>query len=796
MNVQVSAGSAHRAFLGKLGAFSGAFISVLVFGATGLQAAPLYDEITVTARRVDENLQGVPVAVSPFTKDYIEELNLQSIDDIALFTPGFSFTSAFGRQPGSDRPTMRGISTIQNGIANASSVSYFVDGIYLGGSPQSTELANIERVEVLRGPQAAQLGRGTYVGAINYVTRKPTEEFETFVEVKSGEDGLFGATSTVSGPLSDQIGFFVAGGFENFDGQYTNQRDGSKVGGEQGKDVTVKLFWQPTDNFDATFKMGYQETNDDHFPIYLQPRALNNDYFRVSDPMDPDYAPRAREYYVGVAQPDPNGINLVTDLLDKAGGSGVELERIILSGSVNYTFGNDMTLSVLAGLVDDNIQTGFDVSYAGYDPIPFGSFAGQFFQFDRDDQEDKSLEVRLTSSRDNSLRWTGGAYYYEGKASEQQTSRVLDDMMGGVNVLPIGVADLTDEKIENIAVFGGVDLDITDRLTLGAELRYAEDKITVENFENDGTFAFIERFSDTFESFTPRVTLVWALNDDINIYGNISKGTKPGDFNSSVPNIGGTMTPDESLRAVDEEIAWNYEVGAKTSVLGGRGNVNVALYYLKVDDQQLTQVYEIPMSGGLTDSLLQNVGKTEVLGLELESVFSITDNWRGGLTYAYTDSEIKERISSDQADLLGSDGSTAQEILLGDVSGKESPRVPKNQISLWTRYEREFSSGSLWYVGADWAYEDSKYAQEHNLIETGERNIVGARIGVKIDELELELWGRNIFDDDTPVDILRYIDRRSGTFPPGNGSTSPRGFGLTLPRQQQFGLTARVRFGG
>ncbi|MEE4186244.1 MAG: TonB-dependent receptor [Gammaproteobacteria bacterium] len=774
-----------------------AAVGGLILSVTGVQAAPL-DEITVSARRTDENLQDVPVAVTPFTAELIEDLNLQSIDDIALFTPGFSFTSAFGRQPGSDRPAMRGISTVQNGIANASAVSYFIDGVYLGGSPQATELSNVERVEVLRGPQAAALGRGTYIGAINFITRRPTDEFAAFADVTAGQDGLFNVTGNLSGPLTDTLGFFVAAGSNSFDGQYTNQRTGTDLGGQESLDLTTKLFWTPTDNFDAVFKVGYQETDDDHFPIYLQPRIFNNCCFR-----DPVTSPRSREYYIGEARADPNRINLVTDILDQAGGSGVEVERLILSTNINWTFADDMTLSVLGGYIDDEIQTGFDVSYAGYDPVPFGIAAGQFWQIDRDEQSDASLEIRLTSSRDRAVRWTVGGYYYNGKTSEKATNRVISDGMGGFVAVPLEVADLTDEEIENFAVFGGIDWDVTDKLTLGVEARYAEDEITVRNFSNDPRDepaipfgSFLEQFDGKFTSFTPRVTAVYAFSDDVNFYGNISKGTKPGDFNSNVPSDPVTGEPLENLREVDEEIAWNYEVGAKTTLLDGRANFNVAFYYLDVSDQQLTQVFEIPGGGGITDSLLQNVGETAVRGLELESVFDLTDNWRGGLTYAYTDAKITKRISADQAELLGSDGSLEQELALGNVAGKRVPRIPQNQFSVWTRYDRAFGNNRLWYVSADYAYEGSKFAQEHNLIETGNRNIVGARAGIVIDNWEFELWGRNIFDEDAPVDIIRYIDRRFGTFPPGNGSTSPRGFGLTLPLQRQIGVSARYRFGG
>lgn len=113
-------------------------------------------EIVVTARKREESLQDVPISISAFTAKTVENMGLQSIDDIARFTPGLSSTTAFGRAPGSNRPSIRGVTTVLNGIGNASAASTFVDGVYISGSTQSTELFNVERVEVLKGPQSAQ----------------------------------------------------------------------------------------------------------------------------------------------------------------------------------------------------------------------------------------------------------------------------------------------------------------------------------------------------------------------------------------------------------------------------------------------------------------------------------------------------------------------------------------------------------------------------------------------------------------------------------------------------------------
>jgi outer membrane receptor protein involved in Fe transport len=772
------------------------------------------EEIIVSARKIEENVQDVPVAVSAFTANTIEDLNLSSIDDIARFTPSFSFTSAFGRQPGSDRPAIRGITTVVNGIANSSAVGYFVDGVYLSGSPQSTELFNLERVEVIKGPQAAQFGRGTYAGAINYVTRKPSMDgIEGGITGTGAEHDTWEASGWVSGPLVENtLAFYVAAGYDTYGGEFDNQATGDEVGGTETTSATGKLLWTPVDGLEVTLKGGIQQTEDDHFAIYLQGRSNNNCFPRTVD------APRSREYFCGEALVDENGINLATELLENAenGLSGVELDRQLASLTVSYTEPKGFNFTSTTGYVKDEVETGFDVSYAFYDPIPIGASAGSFYQLDEDDVDVFTQEFRVSTPLDARIRGTGGVYYLKAEDEEVANRKVLAT---GVAALQT-VANLTTEKVRNLAIFAGVEADVTDRLTLGLEGRYSQDRIEVSNVVNNGSGAGEPcgpnpTCEETFNSLTPRLTGRYRLTDDVNLYANIARGTKPGDFNATVP-LDSLGQPDESFRDVDEESMWSYELGAKTQWFERRLVANFAVYFNDVEDQQLTTNIEGP--GGVPQSVLANVGKTEVWGVELDTNFAITDNWTGGFIYSWTDSEIKERFSSDQADLVGSvddwSGSDAFIREFGSVAGKQSPRIPENQFALFTRYELPVNWGNL-YFGADFTFEESKYAQEHNLIETGDRELLGARIGTTWGNWDFSVWGKNLTDDDTPLDILRYIDRRAsegGTLPSCNSvlgapatpvlpecagsSTSARGFGLTLQPGRQIGATVNYKFGG
>lgn len=791
--------------------------AALTFSLLAQPALAAPEEIFVTARKYEENIQEIPISVSAFTAQNIEQLNLKSIDEIAKFTPGLSFTSAFGRQPGSDRPSLRGITTVVNGIANSSAVGYFVDGVYLSGSPQSTELFNLERVEVIKGPQAAQFGRGTYAGAINYVTRKPSlDGLEGGFTGTGAEHGTWEASGWLSGPIIDnQLAFYIGAGYDTYDGEFTNQVDGDEVGGTETRSVTGKLLWTPLDGLEITLKGGLQRTDDDHFAIYLQPRNLNNCFPRTAN------TPRARGYYCGTAIVDENGINLATGLLQNAvsatsglndGMSGSKLDREILNLIFDYTGPSGYNFSSTTGYITDKVHTGFDVSYANYDPVPFGASAGSFYQLDKDRTETLTQELRINSPRDAAVRGTFGFYFLDVKDWEVYNRKVLASGFSDLQT----VANLTTQRVQNRAVFGGLDFDISDRLTVGIEGRFSRDKIEVSNVVNNGTGA-VEPCGPNlscqkdFTSFTPRLTVRYQYTDEINLYGNIAKGTKPGDFNGTVPLDPFTNQPDESFRAVDEETMWSYEIGAKTQWLDRRLVANIAFYFNDVEDQQLTTNIEGP--GGVPQSVLANVGKTEVWGAELDTSFAITDNWNAGFIYAWTDSEIKERISTDQADLVGDltgwTNLTNYYNEFGDVAGKQSPRVPENQFALYTRYEMPFSWGGM-FVGADYTFEESKYAQEHNLIETGDRNLLGARIGANWQSWEFTLWVKNLTDDDTPLDIIRYIDRQASSGGPlpsctASGgtaaqcvstSTSGRGFGLTLQPGRQVGATVSYKFGG
>jgi outer membrane receptor protein involved in Fe transport len=827
-----------------------------VVAAIASPPAAAVEEILVTARRVEENIQEIPVAVTAFQPEKLQQLNIQTIDEVARFTPGFSFNSAFGRQPGSDRPAIRGVTQILNGIGNVGSAAYFIDGIYLGGSPQSTELTNLERIEVIKGPQSAQFGRGTYAGAISYITKRPSlDDVEGGVTLTGAEFDTYNGAAWITAPIvEDKLGFLLSAGYNTANGAFDNRfvldgvAAGDTLGGTEDTNATAKLLWTPVAGLEITLKGGFQRTDDEHPAFYLQGVDTLN-CLKLRGGPGSGIAPRNRGYFCGEAQPNWDRTTIATSLFSAVGVEpGTRLDRNLGTLTVSYTDEKTrLNFSSLTGYVEDEVNTAFDVSYAGVNPVPVGGQNGAFFQIDRDDNTIFTQEFRVTTDQSRRLRGTAGVYFFRQQARELLNQRVAPDPAAGVGTSPpatvvggpfnataadlvgrrapsclagvgcqilpqANAVNLTNSRIRNVALFGGVEYDFTDRLTGTVEARYAQDQIWQRNVLNDLSDLDGPVLEETFSAVTPRVSLRYQLTDDVNVYASVAGGTKPGTFNPTVPELSPGV-PDESFRAVDEEKLIAYEVGAKTQWWDRRITANVAVYFNKIDDQQLTQNIEV---NNQPQSLIVNAGKTEVWGAELETDFQLTDNWNLGLIYAYTDSEITERLSTDEADLLGWDGDPATYAQFADVSGQTSPRIPENQFAAFTRYEIPFNWGAL-YAGADVTYEDSRFAQEDNLIETGARTVVGARLGARFENWDLQVFVRNLTDDDTPVDILRYIDTRAGSLtsctnvvngstlanPPttavrcaGNPSSSPRAFALSPQLPRQYGATLSYRFGG
>jgi iron complex outermembrane recepter protein len=832
---------------------------------------PVLEEVVVTARKREESLQDVPLAVTAVNAAKIEELRIQTPDDLAMFTPGFSFVSSFGRS-GGERPTVRGQTNIQ-GAANA---SFFVDGVYVSGSSISTETANLERIEVIKGPQAALYGRATFAGAINYVTKRPTETLTGRVSVTAGQHGEQEYSGFLSGPLiDDTLLYYVAARRHRYDGEYDNLFDGNTAGSQSTDSATLKLLWTPSESFDATLLTTFAQDQDDGvLTLGLQGREFNNCQLRVisgtaANNFSGSVLPRSPGYFCGTVQgadqltSNPNStVNSRTDVFPDP---GFQRDNLRVALTTKTRFGGGYELTTVTSYHEEDSQTQQDVSYAAYDAFvnTLGiSQSGAFWGGTRDEREDFAQEVRIDSPTEARFRWRLGGYYFKGNNDRLRNKKYLPvnaplqvncvQLDGGRAECPQSVTEpLPQNDLENRAVFGDIEFDFTDRLTATAEVRYAVEQASQENLNRFAPFCNPALptntpgvtingclFEGEWKSTTPRVTLRYAHTPDATYYLNFAQGTKPGGFNGATQvQVGiNTGVPVQAVYEEEESDAW--ELGAKFNLFDRRATLNVAAFHTKLTGQQLTSNVVGVLNGAASvQSFIANIGETEITGIELDGSFQITENWNAGFTFSYLKSEIIEFFDNNQVNLTSPNGQfvtargttaatgafgpvvfcnnrppaaqvagrpfcdeaiAADLATYGDLAGKLSPRTPKLQASLVTSYGGAFDNGLKWRVGGNVSHEGSKFAQVDNFNETGARTLVGANFMLSGENWDVTLWGKNLFDDDTALDIFRFVDLRGITPTTYNstafGAITPRGFGLSLPRARQFGATASIRF--
>ena len=790
------------------------------------RGADALQEIVVTARKREEALQDVPLTVTAVGAVKIEELGIKDSRELALFVPGFSNVASFGRNS-SERPTIRG----QSNILGSPNASYFVDGVYISGSATNTETANLERIEVIKGPQAALYGRATFAGAINYVTKQPSDTFEGKVTATLGEFSQRDVTAYISGPISDSVSYFLAATHTEIGGFYDNPLDPrDNLGAEQTDGLTAKLRWTPNDATEITALVTYAEDNDGPPALGFQGREFNNcQLFSAT------LRPRSRGYYCGEVIPiEQLTISQLTNQMPNPG-TRRERTRAALTGS--FEFGDGYELTSTSAYSQEDYEVQIDVTYAGYVvgrfspaqvPVAASPTAAQFSNdgaFQRvngETRDDFSQELRLSSPVDRAFRWSIGGYYFTANDDFIRDDKIYPN--GGL-IVPNGSASLTYRDIENTAIFGGIEYDLNDQWTVTAEVRRAEETVDQQSFAfapNATSRTASAPLDASFKSTTPRFTVRYKANPDLTLFANYAEGTKPGGFNSgtAIQLLIAEGRPIEILEEESEVI----ELGAKFS-LGSRVTGSITAYDISLLNQQLTQnIVGAIGTQVVATSFVENSGETSSKGVEIELTARIGDGFDVGIGGALIDATFDAYLNVDQANLYSTRPNSAFSVVtatnpggcgtlgasaaanaaacsalrardnleFGNVAGQRTPRSPEWNGYITTRYSRPLTDAVSLVIGADLTAEGSKFAQVHNLIETGDRMYLNARVGFESDNWNVTLWGRNINDDDTPLDILRYIDGRN--IPSYFGGFATRGFAISLPKPRQFGLTASYKF--
>jgi outer membrane receptor protein involved in Fe transport len=713
-----------------------------------VEAAPLED-ILVTARKREENLQDVPIAITAVSGEQMRQNNIGTLETLAPTIPNLSFSQSVS---GSDQFTIRGLgSGINGGFEQA--VGLVVDGVYYGRTRFGrASFLDLERVEVLRGPQGALIGKNTTAGAINITTAKPTEEFEAYIKPLyefEGSEG-FNVEGAISGPIVQGLSARVALRYDDRDGYVDNVQTGKDD--QEREDITVRgtLLWEPSDVFDA--KLSYQYGNNEREGRTRQ-LSLCGDAFRNFDPDGPGPAPPGALFQQTIAQGEDCNANRSRSTINLQNGSPVDEEFNIDFDVWNLNANWDVgwaTLTSVSGYSKYDAEDLFDLDSI---PAELGSAKWE------EDFEQFYQEVRATSTGDR-FDWVAGILYVD---VDQDIDFLRNFAALPPPLTPSSNLISTDQNTETWAVFGEFVWHINDQwdLTLGG--RYTDEEKDADQSQTPtllysntptalppGGPAFrAHTISDSRseDDFSPQVTIQWRPVDDTMAYASFRQGFKGGGFDAQLD----ATNLDASARfEFDDETVDAYEIGLKTALLDKTLLLNLAVFYSEFDDLQVSTIDSASATfnvGNAAEAISQ--------GVEAEATWAPTDQLTINAALAYLDAEYDDFPGAPCDATQTIAGTCPNDPQPGEqnLKNKDLPFSPDWSGTLSAEYVFPITSGLEMSLYGLLTYSDD-FATVTDLDPNTFQDDyvkVDMRIGLGNQEgsWDVALIGRNIFDEET-----------------------------------------------
>ncbi|MDX2222105.1 MAG: TonB-dependent receptor, partial [Rhodospirillaceae bacterium] len=819
----------------------GAAVAALMPEAlTAVQAQDIrLEEIVVTARKREENLMTVPLAITAFSAADIEARNIKQLNDISSFTPSFSFSNQQGGSGRNDRSTnslvFRGL-FLNNNFGIAAGGQMFIDGAPIIGA-QAPTITDVGRIEVLKGPQSAYFGRSTFSGAINFIMREPTDEFAGRVIAEYGRYGSNEQVLSLEGPIvRDKFAIRVSGRHWHEGGAYRNfSEPEQKLGNRTTNSVSASLVFTPSDNLKVKSYINYFE-NADGAPAQA---ALKQDQFNGVARIDKTCGPLAPPtvaptsplfrsqsgYFCGTLpsvselprniisgdydinavlrntlfNPNPNWLIFDPTFIE---GHAHRRKAFQADVRLDYDTTDGYTFSALAAYHNDKSSNLIDLNYRDGRDRPNPLFISatatptrlpwrNTLLLSQAKLRDWSLELRVNSPQEQKLRWTAGLNYLD---AFSPGGTVYGNLIAG----PFFTAAITEQQAKTPAVFGAVYFDFTPDLTLSAEARYQWDKIAQQPIIGTNglpvTGAAATRLKETYTSFSPRVSIDYKYAENSTVYALFSRGYRPGGFNAGL--VTSTPAVIAALQAVvpnagtsfEEEKIDNYEIGIKSTWLDGRARTTIALFYMDWLNGQVGNSIPVQV-GGVANliGLTINTGKAQLKGVEFEGQIQATENLSLSATFGLNDTEVKS------LGLGGTSNCSDCNFVYGSFEGaigNQLPTTPKYTWTLSGEYVDELTSKYDWYSRVDYTHTGKKQTDFSNVAQVAAADTVNFRIGLRNETMSLEAFVTNAFDNDEILHGLLGIDVFTFLAPPGNRNE----IRISLPRPRSYGIRASYNF--
>ncbi|MDG0979940.1 MAG: TonB-dependent receptor [Halieaceae bacterium] len=587
--------------------------ALAVMTLSGAAAAQMQlEEVVVTAQKRAESAQDVPVALTAISGDAIENMGIGNMGDLTQMSSSLTIQESGNRN---ESPvSIRGIGTFSYAIGVEPSVSVIIDEVPVATTGQAfANLADVERVEVLRGPQSTLFGKNASAGVINIVTKNPSEEFEGSVEVTGADDDYYRFAGSVSGPISDSVGFRLNAYYDDFGGNIENVLGGDDLQATESQGVRAKVRFDASKDLTVTVTADYNELD----------QTFSASTFRE---VSPD-AQWLKNFGLGVPQSVWfDGIGLKAGENNFKGAATTipssSSEDYSLAVKAEYQMGEHLVTSITGwrnweytNLTD--LDGAADLFGSSWDQ-------GSFYEIDQITQE-----IRVASPASDVFEYVAGLWYSQ---SDYDRSFNRKPLIPGTTVAKSDWVAYAGN--EALSVFGQGTLKVSDNVHVIAGLRYQMEDVEVQfdNAVNGGSYSG----SDDDSVMVGRAAVQYFVNDDVMWYASYARGYKGQAYNTT-----SSFNQFQADNPVGTEDSDSYEVGVKGDFMDGRLRVNANYFMVNYTGFQAQSGVINPDTGAIELSL-DNVGELETSGVELDVTALLSDNLLLNVGASWTDATIEE----------------------------------------------------------------------------------------------------------------------------------------------------------
>ncbi|MBK5910716.1 TonB-dependent receptor [Rhodothalassium salexigens] len=671
------------------------------------------EEIIVTAQRREQSQLDVPISVTAFSQGEIQRRNFQGVDDYFAVTPNVSFTSTGSR----DRKSLS-IRGVTNQLSPDNNIrpqtfGFYIDDFNVAAGTANPQIVDIQRIEILRGPQGTYFGRNAVGGAINITTNQPSQDLYAQGSVEYARFDTVDFYGIFNTPVVEDVAAVrFVGRYRESDG---NIRNVNPIGGGNDSEYkygkgSVRL--TPTDRLTVDFTAAYTDEvvgMREGIPSGVLAPFSQNLYGGIVDGAIPDE--------VGFWPENTNRVNFNRP-------QEVGTEFYYLTGRVRYD-AEHFTVTSISGYIDSKTFLQGDID---------GSSLDLFFETKPIERDSLSQELRVQSYDNRWVDWTVGLFAARDRGNtEQETFAGADNPFGLPEDFQV-TSSFSDAEVESYAAFGEAVVHITDRLDLTAGGRFTYEKQDIRQFNTSaGQINNLVEDDTDFTDFSPRISVSYAWADALTSYATVSRGFKAG---------GVQINPDLDDTAYAPEILWNYEIGLKGEFFDRRLRVNTALFYMDWNDLQTEFAFGVVDENDVISffSGIENAASARSLGAELEVQALITPHLTLGGGVGFLDAQFQDY---DDAFVEGQ---------IVDLSGERMPNAPRWTLNGVADYSRPLFGDTEGYIRAEWFFRSSMIADKRGLIfegfpwEVPSFHNVNLRAGLTRGRYQFQAYIENLLD--------------------------------------------------